>query len=161
MGMKLEYFTNHYGFTFFSISKKEITVSFVGADGSVIYQYTRNNKVHPLPTLPTVTSTSPTRPVGKTFLMRWHLCINNRQLVIDTFSVSLRKFLGSLYLHLQPFNALTSPTNFKNNVTRRGGLIWTMTLSVEIVRSSFLLSVCIYPKIISCNHKICYEPSTR
>ena len=70
MGMKLEYFTNHYGFTFFSISKKEITVSFVGADGSVIYQYTRNNKVHPLPTLPTVTSTSPTRPVGKTFLMR-------------------------------------------------------------------------------------------
>ena len=70
MGMNLEYFTEHYGFTFFSVSKTDITVSFVGADGTVIYQYTRNNKVHPLPTLPTVTSTSPTRPVGKTFLMR-------------------------------------------------------------------------------------------
>ena len=41
MGMNLEYFTEHYGFTFFSVSKTDITVSFVGADGNVIYQYTR------------------------------------------------------------------------------------------------------------------------
>ena len=44
MGMNLEYFTEHYGFTFFSVSKTDITVSFVGADGIVIYQYTRNKQ---------------------------------------------------------------------------------------------------------------------
>ena len=67
LGMNLDFFTKHYGFTFFSVSKTEITVSFVGVDGSVLYQYTRNNKAHVLPTLPTATTTSPTRPVGKTF----------------------------------------------------------------------------------------------
>ena len=67
--MNLDFFTKHYGFTFFSVSKTEITVSFVGADGSVLYQYTRNNKAHVLPTLPTATTTSPTRPIGKTFII--------------------------------------------------------------------------------------------
>ena len=42
MGMKLEFFTDNYGFTFFSVSKTNITVSFVGADGTPVYQYTRN-----------------------------------------------------------------------------------------------------------------------
>ena len=44
MGMNLEYFTEHYGFTFFSVSKTDITVSFIGADGTVMYQYIRNKQ---------------------------------------------------------------------------------------------------------------------
>jgi len=50
-GMNLEYFTQHYGFTFFSVSKTEMTVSFVGADGTVIYQFTRYKGPRP-PTSP-------------------------------------------------------------------------------------------------------------
>ena len=42
MGMDLEYFNAHYGFSFFSISNTDITVKFVSADGNTIYQYTRN-----------------------------------------------------------------------------------------------------------------------
>ena len=42
MGMELEYFNHHYGFSYFSISKTDITVKFVNADGITIYQYTRN-----------------------------------------------------------------------------------------------------------------------
>ena len=42
--MNLEYFTEHYGFTFFSVSKTDITVSFIGADGTVMYQYIRNKQ---------------------------------------------------------------------------------------------------------------------
>ena len=41
MGMELHYFTDHYGFSYFSISNTEIEVKFVGADGATIYQYTR------------------------------------------------------------------------------------------------------------------------
>jgi hypothetical protein len=42
MGMDLEYFNHHYGFSYFSISNTDITVKFVSADGNTIYQYTRN-----------------------------------------------------------------------------------------------------------------------
>ena len=42
MGMELNYFTEQYGFSYFSVSKTEITVKFVTADGATIYQYTRN-----------------------------------------------------------------------------------------------------------------------
>jgi len=61
LGMELDFFTKHYGFAFFSVSKTEIKVSFVDGEGSVLYEYTRNNKVHALPTLPP--PTSPTRPI--------------------------------------------------------------------------------------------------
>ena len=42
MGMELNYFTEQYGFSYFSVSKTEITVKFVTADGATMYQYTRN-----------------------------------------------------------------------------------------------------------------------
>ena len=41
MGMELQHFTDHYGFSYFSISNTEIEMKFVGADGATMYQYTR------------------------------------------------------------------------------------------------------------------------
>jgi len=41
MGMDLEYFNHHYGFSYYSVSSTEIKVKFVNADGATIYQYTR------------------------------------------------------------------------------------------------------------------------
>ena len=41
MGMDLEYFDHHYGFSYYSVSSTEIKVKFVNADGATIYQYTR------------------------------------------------------------------------------------------------------------------------
>jgi len=59
MGMELHYFTDHYGFSYFSISNTEIEVKFVGADGATIYQYTRG--ASPPVTLPP--TTDPSRPL--------------------------------------------------------------------------------------------------
>ena len=42
MGMELQYFTQQYGFSYFSVSNTDITVKFVTADGATIYQYTQN-----------------------------------------------------------------------------------------------------------------------
>ena len=83
--MELEFFTKHYGFTFFSVSKKEIKVSFVDGDGSVLYEYTRNNKVHALPTLPP--PTSPTRPIGKNF----------SSIFLERFTHSFQNFICHQY----------------------------------------------------------------
>ena len=41
MGMELQHFTDHYGFSYFSISNTEIEMKFVGADGATMYQYRR------------------------------------------------------------------------------------------------------------------------
>ena len=41
LGMKLEYFWEHYGFSFFSVTENTITVDFVDKDGRRIHQFTR------------------------------------------------------------------------------------------------------------------------
>merc|ERR1719365_177653 len=94
MGMNLDYFTNHYGFTFFSVSKTEITVSFVGADGRVVYQYTRNNKVHTLPTLPSDTTTRPDVMDGP----KWQMYDG---LIGDKPGVGIRPRQSDAFIHSQ------------------------------------------------------------
>jgi len=44
LGMDLEFFDRHYGFSYFSVSNTEISVKFVNADGMTIHQYTRTKK---------------------------------------------------------------------------------------------------------------------
>ena len=44
LGMDLEFFDHHYGFSYYSVSNSEISVKFVNADGMTIHQYTRTKK---------------------------------------------------------------------------------------------------------------------